>query len=114
MSVITPSELNYQKVKSQRPKYRYRRILPDHGGANINVGNSQRQTINFKIDPEVHNMARSYLNFEFKVPANAKANYIHKNCLSFIEQIQYYSQNGSTYLVYINYLNNYTNIVWPA
>jgi len=81
----------------------------------INVGNAQRQTINFKTDPEVHNMARSYLNFEFEVDGKANnANYIHKNCLSFIEQIQYYSQNGSTYLVDVNYLNNYTNVVWPV
>lgn len=109
MSVKIDKELDYKPIEYSYGQLTYQKFQPESGQSNGLITASGFETL-IKIPPICFNFAKSILEFDAAVGGTAYS-YLHKECASFIRQIQVYTASG-TMLADIRNLNNYTKCQW--
>lgn len=108
-------QLDYKQKDLVYPSYRMTRVLPLSGSTTQTVTTGGGQETIFEIPVNAVNFARSYLNFQFQIPAapNPGYNCTFMDCFPHFRQIQLYTRSG-IYLMDLNEAANYTKVVLNA
>src|SRR5690606_19765990 len=97
---IAAGEVNFKKYNYSHPTYRFRKVIASEG-VTIPVPTSSSVATTFEIPTGlVFNLAESYLNFSYTIPASgdaAKCNQIWRDTYGMISSISLYDEMG-TYL----------------
>ncbi len=109
------SRINYQKLdKSIAPMYQYTKLTPTEGSSNVTVSTAGGQSTHFEIGSQAYNLSKTVLSFTYTCPALADMyNYIYRDCLSPVRQLQLYTREGQ-YLCNLQDVGNYTKMVWKS
>src|SRR5690349_18735140 len=114
MSQIS-NQLDYKKEVYIHPTYRLNKILPLSGSTTqtVTIGGGQ-ETI-FEIPVNAVNFSKSFITFQFQIPAgpNPSYNSTFFDCFPHFRQFQLYTRSG-IYICDLNEAANYTKVVGNA
>jgi len=109
---IAAGEVNFKKYNYSHPTYRFRKVVASESGEQV-VPTSTTISTTFEIPTGVvFNLAESYLNFSYSIPAPGAgiANQVWRDTYGMINSISLYDEMG-TYLCNLNNLQNYIKVV---
>lgn len=114
MESIVSQELSNKSKMYSHPKYKLTQLYPiTSANQNAIITAAGGTEITFQLPVKVMNLGRSYLNLTLTPTAGgaALANILHASPLSFLRQIQLFTQAG-VYLTDLYYANQYMNTVY--
>jgi len=91
------AELDYQQVGVSKPQYRMTQLIQQTGGQTLTIPAAAQQTSIFEIPARPFNLARSYLQFSYTLPAPGAAGSYCASWSDFLpvfDQIQFYTRSG--------------------
>lgn len=114
MAQIAP-QLDFKKEEYAHPSYRFNRVLQMSGLTTETVTVAGGQEMRFEIPVSAVNLSRSYITFQFRVPAapNPGMNNVFMDCFPHFSIVQLYTRTG-IYICDLNEAANYTSVVYNA
>lgn len=109
MSQKIDDQLDYKPIEYHYGQLRYQKFQPESGQSNGIITASGFETL-IKIPAICMNLSKNILEFNASVGGTAYS-YLHKECLSFIRQLQVYTASG-TMVADVRNVNNYTKCQW--
>ena len=110
--VVVPTQLDYKKYPTIKPKYKLSRLIQQTGGQTVTLNTAGGQESIFEIPVKVINLACSKIQLQLQIAAGGAgfSNYIFGNCIPFWQQVQLYNRGGQL-IVDLYQAQNHTNLV---
>lgn len=113
MSVHQSSELNYTAKTAQHSSSRKSRVLPLNGTGDVTLQSGSTQEVTFELPNKVYNLARSTLDFNLNIAADATiVNSLHTLGNVAIDRVSLYTREG-TYLADMVNFGQFSRAVSP-